>query len=328
MSNLIQNVLNNHENKNLREFGNGVDRLNCYLSSKLFDDNCGNLQEALFNFLRLHKYNSQQLLINERIKNESQLSEKVKRVLHLLENYPPHTSYENFRFELRSFGFEAGWGNTAFRARETLLLLEQLIDSGERQVLETFISRIPMVFKVLLTSPHGWFGQVADLEGTDTGAQVKELETQIQENIKLAGIDVLGVIEPKIIVLTSLITNRDRTNSNQRLEKISGTNNCWILRIPQGEFQPEINQDSSSRFEIYPYLETFAIDSERELLIEFQGKPDLIIGNSTGDNLVTFLLSRRMNVTQCVIAPTDKKSKYVFSDVNWKDIEQQYHCSF
>ncbi|MGD1913325.1 MAG: hypothetical protein ACFB2X_21515 [Rivularia sp. (in: cyanobacteria)] len=327
MSSLIQNVLNSHENKNLREFGNGVDRLNCYLSSKLFGENCDNWQEALFSFLHLHEYNSQQLLINERIKNESQLSEKVKRVLNLLEHYPSHTSYENFRFELRSFGFEAGWGNTAFRVRETLSLLEQLMNSGERQLLEKFISRIPMVFKVLLTSPQRCFGQEADLERSDTEAQVKELEKQIQENLKLAGIDVLGVIKPKIIVLTGLIPNSQSTNSNQRLEKISDTKNCWILRVPFHEFQPEITQDSNSRFEIYPYLETFAIDSERELFAEFQGKPDLIISNSTDDNLVTFLLSQQMNVTQCVIARTLEKSKYIFSDVDREGIQQQYDFS-
>lgn len=277
--------------------------------------------------MRLHEYNSQQLLINERIKNESQLSEKVKRVLNLLEYYPEHTSYENFRFELRSFGFEAGWGNTAFRVKETLLLLEQLINSFERQLLEKFISRIPMVFKVLLTSPQRCFGEEADLERADTEAQVIELEKEIQENVKLAGIDVLGIIKPKIIVLTGLIPNNQSTNCNQRLEKICGTNNCWILRVPFHEFQPERTQDSSSRFEMYPYLETFAIDSERELLKEFQGKPDLILSNYTDDNLVTFLLSQRMNVTQCVIAKNLEKSKYIFSDVDWKGIQQQYDFS-
>ncbi|MEM9923398.1 MAG: hypothetical protein AAF915_06565 [Cyanobacteria bacterium P01_D01_bin.50] len=317
MSNLIQDVLNSHENKNLPEFGNGVSRLNCYLSSKLLNESSDNWEEALFNFLHLHQYNSQQLLINERINNEFQLSEKLKRVLNLLEHYPSYTSYENFRFELRSFGFEAGWGNTAFRVKETLLLLEKLMNSGDRQLLEQFFSRIPMVFKVLLTSPQRCFGQEADLERADTEAQVKELEKQIQESVKLSGIDVLGVIKPKIIVLTGLISNSQSTYSNQRLEKICGTNNCWILRVPFHEFQPEITQDSSSRLEIYPYLETFATDSERELLTEFQGKPDLIISNSTDDNLVTFLLSQRMNVTQCVIARTLEKSKYIFSDVDW-----------
>ncbi|MGB3650601.1 MAG: hypothetical protein WBA41_05250 [Rivularia sp. (in: cyanobacteria)] len=270
----------------LKKIGNGVDYLNRYLSSKLFDDNCGTWQEALFNFLKLHKYNGQQLLINERIKDKSQLSSKVKRVIDLLEKYPDRTSYENFRFELRSFGFEPGWGNTAFRAKETFSLLDRLIDSGDYEILSKFMSRIPIVFKVLVTSPHGWFGQESGLDKSDTGEQVvyvldrvKELEKQIEENAKLAGLDVLGAIEPKIIVLTGLIPSDEDTNCDRRLEKIYGSNNCWILRVPFYESQPEITQNQISRFEIYPYLESFATDSPRELLAEFKAKPELTIGN-------------------------------------------------
>ncbi len=282
-----------HSLRNSKKIGNGVDYLNRYLSSKLFDDNCGTWQEALFNFLKLHKYNGQQLLVNERIKNKSQLSEKVKRVIDLLEKYPDRTSHENFRFELRSFGFEPGWGNTALRARETLELLDQLIDSTDHEILEKFMSRIPLIFKVLVTSPHGWVGQEDVLEKPDTGGQVvyvldrvKELEKQIEENAKLGGLDVLGAIEPKIIVLTRLIPNSEDTSCERQLEKIHGSKNCWILRVPFRESQPEITQNWISRFEIYPYLEPFAIDSEQELLAEFQGKPDLIIGNYTDENLV------------------------------------------
>ena len=284
-----------------KKIGNGVDYLNRYLSNKLFDENCGTWQEALFNFLKLHKYNGQQLLINERINNFSQLSEKVKRVIDLLDKYPDGTSYENFRFELRSFGFEPGWGNTALRARETLELLDQLIAKADHEILEKFISRIPLIFRVLVTSPHGWFGQEGVLGRPDIGGKfvyildrVKELEKIIEENAKLGGLDVLGKIEPKIIVVTPLIPNSEDTSCDfpsetlreRRLEKIYGSKNCWILRVPFGESQSEISQSWISRFEIYPYLESFATDSERELFAEFTGKPDLIIGNYTDENLV------------------------------------------
>ncbi len=310
MSNLMQNVIDSREKNNLRTFpslgdakkiGNGVDYLNRYLSSKLFDENCGTWQEALFNFLKQHKYNEQQLLINERIKNKSQLSEKLKRVISLLDKYPAHTSFENFRFELRSFGFEPGWGNTAARAKETLQLLDQLIDSADHEILDRFMSRIPLIFKVLVTSPQELFGQEAVLGRLDNDEEVvyildrvKELEKQMEENAKLGGLDILGKIEPKIIVLTPLIPSGEDTScdfpsetlSERRLEKIYGSKNCWILRVPFGESQPEITQNWISPFEIYPYLEGFATDSERELLAEFADKPDLIIGNYTDDNLV------------------------------------------
>lgn len=253
------------------KIGNGIDSLNHYLSSKLFDERCNTWQEALFNFMHLHKYNGQQLLINERIKNYSQLSEKVKRVLNLLENYPPHTTYEDFRFELRSFGFEPGWGNTARRARETLLLLDELIDSGDYQVLKNLISRIPMVFKILVTSLHGGFSKESLLgeQAVNIVEQVNKLEQQIQENAKLAGLNVLGVIEPKIVVLTALIANSEGNNINPSLEKIDGTNNCWILRVPLGESQRGVSQNWISPFEIYPHLQTSASNSEQEVLVEF-----------------------------------------------------------
>lgn len=128
-----------------KEIGNEIDYLHGYLSSKFFENHCTSWQEALFNFLKLYKYNGQQLLINQRIQNKSQLSEKIKRVINLLEVYPAQTPYENFRFELRSFGFEPGWGNTACQARETFLLLDELIDSADQHLLSNFIYRIPNI---------------------------------------------------------------------------------------------------------------------------------------------------------------------------------------
>ena len=165
-------------------------------------------------------------------------------------------------------------------------MLDRLIDAANHQLLENFLARIPIVFKILVTSPHGFFGQEDVLGRPDTGGQVvyildqvKELEEQIKENAKLGGLDVLGAIEPKIIVLTGLIPNSEETNCNQKLEKIYGSDNCWILRVPFRESQESVTQNWISRFEIYPYLETFATDSEAELLAEFEDKPDLIVGN-------------------------------------------------
>ena len=47
------------------------------------------------------------------------------------------------------------------------------------------------------------------------------------------------------------------------------------------------------RFEVYPYLEQFAMDVARELRKELGGRPDFIIGNYSDGNLVASLLSRR-----------------------------------
>jgi sucrose synthase len=313
-----------------KNIGKGVEYLNRFMSSKLFQAPDQWL-EALYKFLSLHRYNGTQLLINGRIRSQSELSAQIKRAINFVNRYPASEPYNKFRFELQELGFEPGWGNTAGRVRETLEILDSLIDSPDHQALETFISRIPMIFRVVLLSPHGWFGQEGVLGRPDTGGQVvyildqvRSLEQQLQEEISLAGLDVQSA-HPKVIVLTRLIPNSEDTLCNQRLEKIHGTHNAWILRVPFREFNPNYTQNWISRFEIWPYLETFAIDAERELLAEFQGKPDLIVGNYSDGNLVAFLLARRLKVTQCIIAHALEKSKYLFSNLYWQDLEEQYH---
>ncbi|MEG4851666.1 sucrose synthase [Microcoleus sp. B5-D4] len=315
-----------------KNIGKGVQFLNRYLSSKLFQDP-RQWQENLFNFLGLHRYNGLQLLINDRIKSQEQLSEQVKKALTFVSDLSEEEPYERFRLVLQLMGFEAGWGNTAARVQETLGILDELIDSPDPQTLEAFISRIPMIFKIVLVSPHGWFGQEGVLGRPDTGGQVvyvldqaKSLEKQLQEDIHLAGLDSLGV-KPKVIILTRLIPNSDGTRCNERLEKVHATENAWILRVPFRDFNPKMTQNWISRFEIWPYLETYAIDSEKELLAEFQGKPDLIVGNYSDGNLVAFLLSRKLKTTQCNIAHALEKSKYLFSNLYWQELEEKYHFS-
>lgn len=315
-----------------KNIGKGVEYLNRFLSSQLFQDEKKG-QVSLYQFLQLHRYNGLQLLINERIRSTEELSDRVKQALGIVSDRDPNDPYQTFRFELQDLGFEPGWGNTAARVRETLEILDQLIDSPDHQTLDAFISRIPMIFRVALISPHGWFGQEGVLGRPDTGGQVvyildqvKSLEKQLQEDLELAGLAILGV-QPKVIVLTRLIPNSDGTLCNQRLEKIYGTTDAWILRVPFREFNPHLTQNWISRFEIWPYLETFAIDAERELRAEFQGRPDLIIGNYSDGNLVAFLLARRLKVTHCIIAHALEKSKYLFSNLYWQDLEDKYHFS-
>ncbi|NCJ05668.1 sucrose synthase [Synechococcales cyanobacterium C] len=315
-----------------KNIGRGVQFLNRYLSSKLFQDPRQWLN-ALFDFLRLHSYEGTQLLINQRIQTQQQLSDCVKQAISFVGGLPRNQSYEEFRFNLQELGFEPGWGNTAARVLETLEILDELIDSPDDEGLEAFISRIPMIFKIVLVSVHGYFGQEGVLGRPDTGGQVvyvldqaKSLEQQLFEDIKLAGLESLNVV-PKIIILSRLIPNSEGTLCNERLEKVHGTQNAWILRVPFREFNAKITQNWISRFEIWPYLETYAIDAERELLAELRGLPDLIVGNYSDGNLVAFLLSRRLGITQCNVAHALEKSKYLFSNLYWQDLEETYHFS-
>lgn len=315
-----------------KNIGRGVQFLNRYLSSKLFQDPRQWL-EALYNFLKIHSYNGTILLINGRIQDRQQLSDQVKQAVNLVSGLPADRPYEEFRFELQSMGFEPGWGNTAGRVRETLEILDELIDSPDDGVLEAFLSRIPMIFRIVLVSVHGWFAQEGVLGRPDTGGQVvyvldqaRSLEKQLQEDITLAGLDGIGV-KPKVIILSRLIPNSDGTRCNERLEKVHSTDNAWILRVPFREFNPNVTQNWISRFEIWPYLETYAIDAEKELYAEFQGRPDVIIGNYSDGNLVAFLLARRLKVTQFNVAHALEKSKYLFSNLYWQDLDSSYHFS-
>lgn len=70
-------------------------------------------------------------------------------------------------------GFERGWGDIAQRVSETIHLLLEVLQAPDPSTLETFLGRIPMVFNVVIVSPHGYFGQANVLGLPDTGGQVQ-----------------------------------------------------------------------------------------------------------------------------------------------------------
>ncbi|MBW4631462.1 MAG: sucrose synthase [Iphinoe sp. HA4291-MV1] len=315
-----------------RNIGQGLGFLNRYLCGQVLTDPEYWL-EVLFDVFHRCSYDDMPLLINARIDSGQQLTKQVKQALHFLNERPQGEPYEKFRFDLQELGFEPGWGNTASRVRETLALFDRLIDTPEPAILEAFVSRIPTVFRVVLVSIHGWVSQEGVLGRPETTGQViyvleqaRNLENKLQEEIKLAGLDLLG-IQPQVVILTRLIPNCEGTLCSLRLEKVEETENAWILRVPFGEFNPNVTQNWISKFEIWPYLETFALDAERELLAQFRGHPDLIIGNYSDGNLVAFLLARRLKVTQCNIAHSLEKPKHLFSNLYWHDLEEKYHFS-
>ncbi|MFB6261390.1 MAG: sucrose synthase, partial [Thiohalorhabdaceae bacterium] len=95
------------------------------------------------------------------------------------------------------------------------------------------------------------------------------------------------------------------------------------FRTENGEIVPQW----VSRFEIWPYLERFAVEAETDLLADLGGRPDLVVGNYSDGNLVATLLAQRLQVTQCNIAHALEKTKYLYSDLYWRENEAQYHFS-
>lgn len=316
--------------KDAQNIGNGIRFLNRYLCSQIFVDP-DRWHAKLFEFIKLHKYDAQQLLVNGAlIKDFEKFFTVLQKLLKWLKTRKAEATYASVASKLKREGFEAGWGNSVGRIVENMQLLIDLIHEPNATLLGKFISRVPMplISKVAIISPHGWFGQSNVLGKPDTGGQViyildqvRALEKHLKEQIALSGLE----LAPRIIVLTRLIPEAGDTTCDQKLEKIFQTENGWILRLPFKDGSGNVLKQWISRFKVWPYLETFADDAATELVSQFSGRPDLIIGNYSDGNLVATLLSDKLDVVQGAIAHALEKTKYPFSDLHWQRQEDNYH---
>lgn len=309
--------------------GRGVEFLNRRLSSRLFGD-MGKGDQRLLTFLQVHEYRDRLLMLNDAVTDVSGLRTALRRAEKLLRIKDQGAHWDEVSHELHKIGFEPGWGRTVARVRDTMRLLLDILEAPSPANLETFLGRVPMIFSLAILSPHGWFGQSNVLGRPDTGGQVvyildqvRALEREMRERLYQQGLE----IAPQVIVLTRLIPEAEETTCNQRIEPIAGTSDALILRVPFRDASGEIIPHWISRFEIWPYLERFAIDAETEVLAELGGRPDLIVGNYSDGNLVASLMSQRLKVTQCNIAHALEKTKYLYSDLYWKENEEKYHFS-
>ncbi len=312
-----------------RSIGRGVEFLNRRLSSELFQ-NINNGDKRLLDFLRVHHVADKQLMLNDRIDSVVELRKALRQADDYLNTQANDANWNTVGQSLQGFGFEPGWGRSVERMRDTLLLLSDILEAPEPGNFEKFLSRIPMIFKLAIISPHGYFGQANVLGLPDTGGQVvyildqvRALEKEMYQRLSAQGID----IEPEILVVTRLIPEAGHTTCNQRLENIIGTNNARILRVPFRSETGEIVTQWISRFTVWPYLEQFSVDAGNEIFSELGSRPDLIIGNYSDGNLVASMLAQQLNVTQCTIAHALEKTKYLYSDLYWKDNEEKYHFS-
>ncbi len=312
--------------KETRSIGRGVVFLNRHLAGRLFVDG-GRGQKLLFDFLSVHQVQGQQLMLNGTLRSVDELRDALEQAIEIVSEVEESNGLSR---ELRRLGFEPGWGRTPEQIRETMVLLLDILEAPSPQNLETFLARMPMIFSIAILSPHGYFGQSNVLGKPDTGGQivyildqVRALEREMRESIHDQGLD----IEPQIVVLTRLIPEADGTTCDQRIEPILGTENARILRVPFRDYHSgEAIPQWISRFEVWPYLERYAVDAERELLAELGGvRPDFVIGNYSDGNLVASILAHRLGVTQCNIAHALEKTKYLLSDLHWEHHEAEHH---
>jgi sucrose synthase len=313
--------------KETKSIGRGVEFLNRYLSNRLFSG-IETGDQRLLDFLRMHQHEGQQLMLNVNITDVETLQDNLRQVQKFLEKQESNRESSQLTQKLQELGFEPGWGRTVKIMLNRFYLLSDILEAPSPKDLEKFLSGIPMIFSVVILSPHGYFGQSNVLGLPDTGGQivyildqVRAIEQEMREHMYQRGLE----IEPKIIVVTRLIPEAGDTTCNLPVEDITWTENAKILRIPFRYKNGDIVQQWISRFKIWPYLEQFTVDAEREILTKLKTRPDLIIGNYSDGNLVASLLSQRMGVTQCNIAHALEKTKYTFAALKWKDYEQQYH---
>ncbi|MBN1491410.1 MAG: sucrose synthase [Phycisphaerae bacterium] len=312
-----------------RSIGHGMEFLNRKLSSELFQDfEKGDRQ--LFEFLHVHQFQGRQLMLNRRVRDVRGLQAALRQAEAYLRKQPSGATWDDVADRMQEFGFEIGWGRTVDRMIDTLRLLSDVLEAPSASQIEQLLARIPMIFNIVILSPHGYFGQANVLGKPDTGGQVvyildqaRALEKEMHHRLQEQGID----IEPQILVVTRLIPEAGNTTCDQRVESIMGTRNARILRVPFRDASGEIVPHWISRFEIWPYLERFTLEVERDIQVELHGRPGLIIGNYSDGNLVASLLAKRLHVTQCNIAHALEKSKYLYSDLFWQENDAHYHFS-
>jgi len=310
-----------------RSIGHGVSFLNRMLSSSLSSDVAA---EKLIDFLRVHHIRGQQLMLNGNLPDVESVRRALRRANRHLAELSDDTPWSEFSGRMKELGFECGWGKDAARARDTFRLLSDILQAPAPRELERFLARVPMIFSVVILTPHGYFGQSGVLGLPDTGGQVVYILDQVRalEREMFLRLEAQGIeIEPEILVVTRLIPEARGTTCDQPREAIAGTRNAKILRVPFRDSSGEVIPQWISRFKIWPYLERFTDEVQREVLSELGRRPGIIIGNYSDGNLVASLLSRRLGVTQCTIAHALEKAKYLMSDLFWRDNEERYHFS-
>ncbi|MBA0847692.1 hypothetical protein Goshw_021511 [Gossypium schwendimanii] len=231
-----------------------------------------------------------------------------------LSDLPRDTPYQSIELRFKEWGFERGWGDTVERVHETIRSLSEVLQAPDPQNLEKLFSKLPTIFKVVIFSPHGYFGQSDVLGLPDTGGQVvyildqvRAMEEELVLKIKSQGLN----IKPQILVVTRLIPDARGTKCNQERESVIGTKYSQILRVP---FRTETG-----------ILRRWDVTSK--ILDAMEGKPDLIIGNYTDGNLVSSLVASKLGITQATIAHALEKTKYEDSDIKWKELDPKYHFS-
>ncbi|KAF9594961.1 hypothetical protein IFM89_035531 [Coptis chinensis] len=153
-----------------KSIGNGVEFLNRHLSAKMFHGR--DSLKPMLDFLRTHEYKGKITMLNDRVHTLDVLESVLRKAVDYLTALPPDTPYSQFEYRFQEIGLEKGWGDTVERVQEMIHLLLDLLEAPDPCTLEKFLGRVPMVFNVLILSPHGYFAQADVLGYPDTGGNI------------------------------------------------------------------------------------------------------------------------------------------------------------
>ncbi len=318
------------ESGSLEDIGEGPGRVGAHLAEQIRAEPQATITRVL-DFLGRRSVNGAPILFTEQPRTVTLLLKRLTQALDFLSGRPAREEIDRVAAELELLGFAAGWGLRVGRVRENLELMRRLIRDPDSQVVQRIFQRLPLLRRVVLVSVHGWFAQANVLGRPDTGGQLvylfdqaRALEKYLKRLWRQAGVPV----KPEIIILARQIPEADGTTCNRRKERIRGTENGFILRLPFRNARGEVLRHWISRFQVWPYLQRFAQEAFAEIKAEFGGTaPDLVVGNYSDGNMVAAVMGREWNVPVAVVAHALEKNKYLLSDLYWKDLEAEYYFS-
>ncbi|KAK9106456.1 hypothetical protein Syun_022467 [Stephania yunnanensis] len=137
--------------------GGGLNYVTKFISSKT--TGASENAKPLLDFLLSLNHQGENLMINETIDTVAKLQAGLVVAEVYLDGLAKDTPYQQFEQRFAEWGFEKGWGDTVETVKETMRSLSEVLQAPDPVNMEKFFSRVPVIFNVVIFSPHGYFGQ-------------------------------------------------------------------------------------------------------------------------------------------------------------------------